>query len=173
MTHGLRGITRAACVLAVLAAGAGPARADDALAGRDCLKDPRGNELQLFIENDSFGATDQYYTHGLKLGVGVRGECLYNLFRKPSDELLRRIREIGGAEIGKASNFGLFIGQNLYTPRDITIAAPQPFDRPWAALTAPTSSGPEPERVRHLKSPPPSRPQGRQQAFLRRSICGP
>ena len=38
---------------------------------RDCIKDPRGNELQFFIENDSFGSSDQYYTNGLKLGVGV------------------------------------------------------------------------------------------------------
>lgn len=100
---------------------------------RDCIKDPRGNELQFFIENDSFGSSDQYYTNGLKLGVGVRGECLYGLFKRPSDELLKKIRELGGSDIGKASNFGLFIGQNMYTPRDITIAAPQPFDRPWAA----------------------------------------
>ncbi len=30
-------------------------------------------------------------------------------------------------------HFGLFLGQNLYTPRRITVAQPQPFDRPWAA----------------------------------------
>jgi len=124
----------ARCALAgALVFGAGQALADDALRGRDCLKDPRGNELQFFIENDSFGSSDQYYTNGLKLGFGVRGECLYNLFKKPSDELLKTIRELGGSDIGKTSNFGLFIGQNMYTPRDISIAAPQPFDRPWAA----------------------------------------
>jgi len=67
----------ARCALAgALMFGAGQALADDALRGRDCLKDPRGNELQFFIENDSFGSSDQYYTNGLKLGFGVRGECL-------------------------------------------------------------------------------------------------
>lgn len=92
-----------------------------------------GNEWQFFVENDSFGSTDQYYTNGLKLGFGMRGECLSNLLKLPTDGLLKRIREISGAEGGANTNFGLFIGQNLYTPRNITIAVPQPNDRPWAA----------------------------------------
>lgn len=89
--------------------------------------DLRGSELQLFIENDSFGGTDQYYTNGLKIGGGVPAERVSKLFTRPPNALLDAITD------GASNHFGLFIGQNLYTPRDITIAAPQPLDRPWAA----------------------------------------
>ena len=36
-------------------------------------------------------------------------------------------------DASNGAHLGLFLGQNLYTPRDITIAAAQPYDRPWAA----------------------------------------
>jgi len=90
-----------------------------------CLQ--KGSEIQVFIENDSFGATDQYYTNGIKFGCGIPANRVSALFSLPPNELLRTITD--GAE----NHFGLFLGQNLYTPRDITIAAPQPNDRPWAA----------------------------------------
>ena len=89
--------------------------------------DLRGSELQLFIENDSFGSTDQYYTNGIKIGGGVPAERVSKLLTLPPNALLDAISD------GASNHFGLFIGQNLYTPRDITIAAPQPLDRPWAA----------------------------------------
>ena len=87
----------------------------------------RGSEIQVFIENDSFGGTDQYYTNGIKIGGGVPAERITRLITRPPNALLDAITD------GASNHFGLFIGQNLYTPRDITIAAPQPFDRPWAA----------------------------------------
>lgn len=87
----------------------------------------RGSEIQFFIENDSFGGTDQYYTNGIKIGGGIPAERVSKLFTRPPNALLDAISD------GASNHFGLFIGQNLYTPRDITIAAPQPFDRPWAA----------------------------------------
>ena len=86
-----------------------------------------GSEIQVFIENDSFGSTDQYYTNGIKFGCGIPADRVSKLFTLPPNALLRTITD--GAE----NHFGLFLGQNLYTPRDITIAAPQPNDRPWAA----------------------------------------
>ncbi len=89
--------------------------------------DLRGSEIQIFIENDSFGGTDQYYTNGIKIGGGVPAEKVAGLFSRPPNALLDAITD------GASNHFGLFIGQNLYTPRDITIAAPQPNDRPWAA----------------------------------------
>lgn len=89
--------------------------------------DLRGSEIQVFIENDSFGSTDRYYTNGIKIGGGVPAERVSKLFTLPPNALLDAISD------GASNHFGLFIGQNLYTPRDITIAAPQPFDRPWAA----------------------------------------
>lgn len=91
------------------------------------LQDIAGSEIQVFIENDSFGSTDQYYTNGIKIGGGIPAERVSGLFTRPPNALLDTITE------GASNHFGLFFGQNIYTPRDISIAAPQPFDRPWAA----------------------------------------
>ena len=89
--------------------------------------DLRGSEIQIFIENDSFSGSDQYYTNGLKIGGGIPADKVIGLFSRPPNALLDAISD------GSSNHFGLFIGQNLYTPRNITIAAPQPNDRPWAA----------------------------------------
>lgn len=89
--------------------------------------DLRGSEIQVFIENDSIGGTDRYYTNGIKIGGGIPADKVSDLFTRPPNALLDAITD------GASNHFGLFIGQNLYTPRDIKIAAPQPFDRPWAA----------------------------------------
>ncbi len=91
------------------------------------LQDIAGSEIQIFIENDSFGSSDQYYTNGIKIGGGIPAERVGKLFSAPPNTLLDAITD------GASNHFGLFLGQNLYTPRDITIAAPQPNDRPWAA----------------------------------------
>jgi len=91
------------------------------------LQDIAGSEIQVFIENDSFGSSDQYYTNGLKIGGGIPADRVSGLFSRPPNALLDAITD------GASNHFGLFLGQNLYTPRDITIAAPQPNDRPWAA----------------------------------------
>ncbi len=92
-------------------------------------------EFQVFIENDSFGAgTDRYYTNGFKIGGGVGAEPVVNfLFHEPVKTVLRKIsRHLDDVDPG-AIQLGLFAGQNLYTPRRITVAAAQPLDRPWAA----------------------------------------
>lgn len=110
---------------ALLLCCAAPAAAAEAPAAP--LVDLRGSEIQVFIENDSFGGTDQYYTNGIKIGGGIPADKVSKLFTRPPNALLDAITD------GASNHFGLFIGQNLYTPRDITIAAPQPNDRPWAA----------------------------------------
>jgi len=89
--------------------------------------DLRGSEIQIFIENDSFGSSDQYYTNGIKIGGGIPADKVSRFFTRPPNALLHAITD------GASNHFGLFIGQNMYTPRDITVAAPQPNDRPWAA----------------------------------------
>jgi hypothetical protein len=86
---------------------------------------PAGSELQLFVENDMLARTDRYYTNGIKFGVGLP----FDLLQMPAAQLLRSIDPYEGDDI----HVGLFVGQNLYTPRDISIAAAQPNDRPWAA----------------------------------------
>ena len=109
---------------AVLLSVASPAGAEEDKSAGDWMRDA---QVQVFIENDKWHRTDGNYTNGLKLGVGIHEK------RVP--------KEVGGAlrgfldEFSKKSDemhFGFFIGQNMYTPNDITIAAPQPFDRPWA-----------------------------------------
>lgn len=86
---------------------------------------PPGSEFQLFIENDMLARTDRYYTNGIKLGVGAP----FDLLQTPAAELLRQVAPVGSEGV----HLGLFFGQNIYTPRDIGIAAAQPFDRPWSA----------------------------------------
>ena len=113
------------CAILVLAMLAHPVHAGNAPA--EPPLDLRGSEIQIFIENDSFSSTDQYYTNGIKIGGGIPADKVSDLFTRPPNALLDAITD------GASNHFGLFIGQNLYTPRDITIAAPQPNDRPWAA----------------------------------------
>lgn len=88
-------------------------------------KPPAGSEIQLFIENDMWANTDRYYTNGIKFGVGVP----FDLLQTPAANVLRSFDPDNGDDV----QVGLFFGQNMYTPRDITIAAAQPNDRPWAA----------------------------------------
>jgi hypothetical protein len=86
-------------------------------------------EFQVYIENDRWSGTDRYYTNGIKFGGGVRADRLIErIFQAPAEEVLDRIS-------GRPApvQVGLFLGQNLYTPEDIKVAQPQPFDRPWAA----------------------------------------
>jgi lipid A 3-O-deacylase len=87
-------------------------------------------ELQIFIENDSVGnGTDRYYTNGIKVGGGVNADRVIDrLLQTPARSALERISD----HLGEV-HVGFFLGQNLYTPRRITLAQPQPFDRPWAA----------------------------------------
>lgn len=86
---------------------------------------PPGSEIQLFVENDMLANTDRYYTNGIKLGVGLP----FDLLQMPAAQVLRGFDPDNGDDV----QVGLFLGQNIYTPRDITIATAQPHDRPWAA----------------------------------------
>lgn len=86
---------------------------------------PSGSEVQLFIENDMLSNTDRYYTNGIKLGVGLP----FELLQSPAAEVLRQLDPHDGEDV----HVGLFLGQNLYTPRDIEMTRAQPLDRPWAA----------------------------------------
>ena len=87
-------------------------------------------EFQLYIENDSAGGgTDRYYTNGIKFGGGVNANRLIErLFQEPAEKVLKRFLDNPGDV-----HVGLFLGQNMYTPKRITVSGPQPFDRPWAA----------------------------------------
>ena len=88
-----------------------------------------GDEFQLVVENDKWAGTDRYYTNGIKAGFGRHLDAL----RLPTEDLLRFLapleERIGAGDM----EFGLFLGQDMYTPKNIRIAAAQPYDRPWAA----------------------------------------
>ncbi len=86
-------------------------------------------EFQLYVENDMLSGTDRYYTNGIKFGGGVSAEPLIErIFQKPAESVLRSVTNAPGQ-----IEFGLFLGQNMYTPRNIKTSLPQPLDRPWAA----------------------------------------
>jgi lipid A 3-O-deacylase len=87
---------------------------------------------QLYVENDSRGAgTDEYYTHGTKLEYGRSGKGV-GLARKvfPGyDKCEEPDPDIGNCYV-ETLRFSL--GQNIYTPRDITRPDRVIGDRPYA-----------------------------------------
>jgi lipid A 3-O-deacylase len=84
--------------------------------------------VQIFVENDKFNlfrASDQWYTNGFRV-VTLPRKAPHPLLQDYADWVGRKFGD------GKPARFGLTIGQDIYTPKDITISAPQPYDRPWA-----------------------------------------
>lgn len=122
-----RRLARAFTLAAAFAVAVSQAGAADTIAA-DKLPPPQGSEFQLFIENDMLAGTDHYYTNGIKFGFGVPFETLQQMFKIPARFTLDLFTDPGADY-----HFGLFAGQNIYTPRNITIGSPQPYDRPWAA----------------------------------------
>jgi len=92
---------------------------------------PPRSTWSLTVENDWFVQTDVHYTNGIQFGVrrwhpeapGLGLPCPASLC--PNGRLVYAETQVG---------------QLMYTPRDITIAAPQPLDRPWAGWLYATSS---------------------------------
>lgn len=90
--------------------------------------DGGGRFITFSAENDMFGGgTDRNYTSGARLtyfdlGAEVPG------FLHAFDRLVPTF------SINETTSIYYSIGQNLYTPKDITQAAQPPNDRPWAAF---------------------------------------
>jgi hypothetical protein len=88
--------------------------------------------LSIYIENDLFAGTDEHYTNGVKISYlsgdletwGQKG------WRRSMVEMLPFVNREGGQK-----NFGLAIGQNIYTPQNTAAAVPDPNDRPYAGWT--------------------------------------
>ncbi len=79
------------------------------------------------LENDLFAGTDRHYTNGvLANALSPQGETLG--IPKGWWSLLPGHRPGVSQE-----RVGFHLGQSMFTPEDITIAAPQPGDRPWGA----------------------------------------
>jgi lipid A 3-O-deacylase len=88
--------------------------------------DPRA-VLNFVTENDSYGLnnSDRWYTNGIRLGYSSPEAALPG----PVAALDEALANIFGAA---QSRWGLAIGQNMYTPRDLRRSPPDPNDRPYA-----------------------------------------
>ena len=94
-------------------------------------------ELRFYEENDFFNfvteRTDRFYTQGLRVeNLYASAESATHILPGvPFDALCIAC---GRSTRNRALNTGWAIGQNIYTPSDITIPGPQPDERPWAGL---------------------------------------
>jgi hypothetical protein len=109
------------CIASTLAVAIVVATAGRAEAQRDAT-----TTLDLVEENDSFLGTDRHYTQGLRLSYGspeTASETLHGLSQwvmLPPAAGETRLR------------YGLHIGQSIFTPADLSLAVPDPLDRPYA-----------------------------------------
>ncbi len=86
----------------------------------------------VYFENDVFNNTDFHYSNGVKLSWlsadlvdwGQKG------WRKVVVEALPFVNRPDGQK-----NFGLSLGQHMYTPTDNETYTPDPTDRPYAGWT--------------------------------------
>jgi lipid A 3-O-deacylase len=86
----------------------------------------------VYIENDWFGGTDRHYTNGFKaawFSADLAGWYQQG-WRKALAESLPFVNREGGQK-----NFGVALGQNMYTPQDQDSSVPDPTDRPYAGWT--------------------------------------
>lgn len=85
-----------------------------------------GQYFSFNIENDAFGGgKDENYTNGVRLS--------YHDANLTIPSWARNIGELyPGFRINDTTAITYTIGQNLYTPRDITLTNPDPDDRPYA-----------------------------------------
>jgi hypothetical protein len=79
------------------------------------------------LDNDLFGGSDRYYTNGIRLA-----------WRSPAyapPDWLAAVGRFGAPLLPPDGErrWGLALGQNLYTPEDISREDPDPDDRPYAA----------------------------------------
>lgn len=91
------------------------------------VKDGKG-VLTFQLENDLFTGTDRHYTNGVRLSYLSAEDSVPDWIERPA-RALPLFPDEGNLRVAYA------IGQNMYTPEDITVAAPQPDDRPWAGFT--------------------------------------
>ncbi|WOO42133.1 lipid A deacylase LpxR family protein [Rubellicoccus peritrichatus] len=89
-----------------------------------------GDSFGFIFENDIFGGSDKYYSSGQQLNFSMTLES--------SSDTSDRIQFLDqdwlpfyGRPGERRVNTFTF-GQQIYTPANISIAAPQPNDRPWA-----------------------------------------
>ncbi len=101
----------------------------------------RFGSVSVYSENDKyFAGTDQHYTNGFKLSF--LSAPITNFTVAPVPAPIRKIAKAIDALVpaGQDLKLGLAIGQNIYTPADISTTKPQPLDRPYCAWLYGTSA---------------------------------
>ena len=92
---------------------------------------PRQDTVRFFtFENDLFFHTDRYYTNGLQFSLKHATDERGSHARAYTGWLCGWLDCEDARLLASQSN----VGQLMYTPNDISVRAPQPWDRPWAGL---------------------------------------
>jgi glutamyl-Q tRNA(Asp) synthetase len=111
-----------------------PARAQDSEPtvrheiGAQIAKSPYRHYVTFSLENDSIGnGTDRNYTNGARISY-------LNIDAQPPAAIGKIAGLVPGFDSDSITGFFWTLGQNMYTPSDITVAEEQPDDRPWAAF---------------------------------------
>ena len=87
--------------------------------------DDQGGNWSLVVENDLFQDADRFYTNGIRIG--------HALPERLTPGWLESIAAGTGLFPDSSEYRSVFtLGQNMYTPRDITVPIPDPEDRPYA-----------------------------------------
>ncbi|MDB6124656.1 MAG: hypothetical protein JWQ71_3649 [Pedosphaera sp.] len=86
----------------------------------------QGPVFSVIEENDLIVRTDRHYTQGIKLSYLSADNDVPRCVARFSDKIYAL-----GFDV-QATRFGIEIGQNIYTPSDISIDKPLPNDRPYA-----------------------------------------
>ncbi len=123
--HLRRGAWTVAAALALLPAGPLPRAAEP---------DLLGPAFNLVAENDMVVRTDRHYTHGTKLTL--LGSEVAVAHEQPGFNfpvwLAEHTPDLGPPP--QAARLGASLGQNIYTPTDISTSALQVNDRPYAGV---------------------------------------
>lgn len=88
-----------------------------------------GNALRLFFENDAMALndpSDQFYSQGLRLEWNLPPRYTPGFL-----EAFAKSLPLFPAEPDEVS-LGVFLGQDIYTPSDLSDPNPRPLDRPYA-----------------------------------------
>lgn len=84
--------------------------------------------ISVSVENDSLGGgTDQFYTSGVRL-------TWFNVSTPVPPVIDEMAEMVPTFDINATTSTFFTLGQNIYTPEDITLRANQDDDRPWAGF---------------------------------------
>jgi hypothetical protein len=111
------------CAAALALALSIPASAQD-------MQTPQETVHFATFENDVYFQSDRYYTNGIQFSNKHASDHRGRLARMLTGRLCGWL----GCEDSRLLTSQENVGQLMYTPNDIAVRAPQPFDRPWAGL---------------------------------------